>query len=223
MSDAKGFGPGGCVPQDEQGTGNKIAVAPERTIREGFVLGLDLDGVCADYTVAFKAHVAQTFGIDIDDMEDVHDWDFVKLNWGISSRAHFESLHAQAVEEGMFLNMPTLAGVSKALWTLSDAGIHIRVITHRLFIKGTHQRVASDTVGWLQKNNIPYRDICFIADKVKVGADAYLDDSPGNIEKLRGGGGNAIVFDQPYNRHVDGLRVHNWDEATRLILDLASE
>lgn len=193
-----------------------------QNIREGFVLGLDLDGVCANYTDAFKSHVANAFGIDTADMEDVHDWDFAKLNWGIVSRAHFESLHAQAVEDGMFRTMAPLPGVSKALWTLSDAGVHIRVITHRLFIKGTHQRVASDTVGWLQTHNLPYRDICMIADKVKVGADAYLDDSPSNIEKLRGGGGTAIVFDQPYNRHLDGLRVSNWDEATDLILKLAS-
>lgn len=191
-------------------------------VREGFVLGLDLDGVCGDYNAYFRPHVARVLEVPVESLGEVTDWDYTKIGWGIGSRAHFESLHAQAVEAGMFRDMPTLHGVSKSLWKLSDAGIHIRVITHRLFIKGGHARAAGDTIEWLQRKNLPYRDICFMADKVKVNADLYLDDSPSNIEKLRAGGGNAVVFDQPYNQHVAGPRVHDWDEATELILEQAS-
>lgn len=190
-------------------------------VREGFTLGLDLDGVCADYVAGFRAHVAKAFGVEESTLGVVDHWDFTNIGWGIVSRQHYESLHLQAVREGMFRTLPPVPGVSRALWQLSDAGVHIRVVTHRLFIKGAHEQSAGDTIGWLEGHNIPYRDICMIADKVKVGADLYLDDSPTNVEKLRAAGADVVIFDQPYNRHVEGQRVRTWDEALELILEKA--
>ena len=32
-----------------------------------------------------------------------------------------------------------------------------------------------------------------------------------------------IVFDQPYNRHLDGPRAHDWSELEELVMELAAE
>jgi len=56
--------------------------------------------------------------------------------------------------------------------------------------------------------------------KTDVGADAYIDDGPHNIESLRAAGRTAIVFEQPYNRDLDGLRARNWDEVEEIVYDL---
>ncbi len=183
-----------------------------------FVLGLDLDGVCADYTGGFRRFVAAERGVAPETLPDPVDWDWSLCGWDIPSRDEYLDLHARAVHAGLFRDLEPLPGVSAALWRLSDAGVHIRVITHRLVVNGGHGAAAGDTVTWLERHRIPFRDLCFMATKPEVGADLYLDDSPTNLEAFRAAGLTALVFDQPYNRHVPGPRVHDWTAAVDAIL-----
>ena len=41
-----------------------------------FVLGVDLDGVCGDYTTSFRAVVAEDRGVDPAVLGDARSWDF---------------------------------------------------------------------------------------------------------------------------------------------------
>lgn len=183
-----------------------------------FVLGLDLDGVCADYTGGLRRFLADARGVPASSLPDPVDWDWTRCGWGIASQEEYLELHAQAVAAGLFRELRPLPGVADALWRLSDAGIRIRVITHRLFVSGAHGASAADTVTWLDEHKIPYWDLCFMADKPQVGADLYLDDSPTNIAAFQLAALPALIFDQPYNRHVPGPRVHDWAEAADAVL-----
>jgi 5'-nucleotidase len=183
-----------------------------------FVLGLDLDGVCADYTDGFRRFVAGARGVPAATLPDPVDWDWSRCGWGIATREEYLDLHVRAVAEGLFRELEPLPGVSAALWRLSDAGARIRVITHRLLVSGSHAASAADTVAWLERHRIPYRDLCFMADKPQVGADLYLDDSPSNIAAFTAAGLPFLVFDQPYNRHLAGPRVRDWAEAADAVL-----
>jgi len=186
------------------------------------VLGLDLDGVCADYSAALRAHVAASRGLDPDrydlELPEPHHWSLVASGW-FRSDAQFRAAHAEAVAAGLFATMTPIAGVSEALSRLSDAGVHIRVITHRLMTGGGHRRAVSDTVTWLDAHRIPYSDLCFVGDKGQVGADLYIDDAPHNIAALRAVGCPTIVFNQPYNQGVAGPRALNWVEAEAMITE----
>lgn len=183
-----------------------------------FVLGLDLDGVCADYTEGFRHFVANERGLDPSALPDPVDWDWTRCGWGIGSRQEYLDLHARAVAAGLFRELQPLKGVSEALWSLSDAGVRIRVITHRLIVSGGHGAAAADTVAWLETHGIPFWDLCFMADKPQVGADLYLDDSPANVAAFREAGLPVVIFDQLYNRHLAGPRVHDWAEAVGAVL-----
>ena len=188
-----------------------------------FVFGVDLDGVVGDYENAFRAHVAKTKNVAAASLPPMTSWSFSNSGWGISSDEEFYGLHADAVRNGLFLTMDALPGASEQLWRLSDAGIHIRIITHRLVVKGTHSLAAGDTARWLDLKSIPFRDLCFIGDKPQAGADLYVDDAPHNIANLRASAGEqaAVVFDQPYNRHLDGPRATNWAELADYVLERA--
>jgi 5'-nucleotidase len=120
----------------------------------------------------------------------------------------------------MFRDMPVLDGVSDALWRLSDAGVWIRLITHRLYANWGHAVAVADTVAWLDDAGIPYRDLCFLGQKPQVEADCYIDDAPHNIESLRAAGNPVIVYDQPYNRSLDGPRARDWGEVEQIVLEL---
>jgi len=181
------------------------------------VLGVDLDGVCADYEGAFRASVARQYDRPPDSMPPQTVMDAYS-QWGLTFEA-FEEAHRRAVlEDRIFRHMAPLPGVSDALWQLSDAGVWIRIITHRLIFNWAHETSAADTAAWLDAHQIPYRDLCFIGDKPNVGADLYVDDSPANILSLRAAGRTAIVFDQPYNRDLPAPRAHSWDTVVELVV-----
>jgi len=185
------------------------------------ILGVDLDGVCADYTTAFRPLVAQELNIPLSSLPEERSWDFSE--WGLSPK-QFQDLHHKAVEDyRMFRSMPVFENASEVLWRLSDAGVWIRIITHRLYVNWGHAVAVTDTVEWLDQARIPYRDICFLGDKPEVEADIYLEDAPHNITSLRSSGNSVIVFDAPYNQEVDGPRATSWLNCEQMILDLAAE
>ncbi len=182
------------------------------------VLGVDLDGVCGDYEAAFRRSVANRLGRDPADLPPQTTMDAYS-EWGMTFEEFAEAHRYAVAEDHMFRTMEPLPGVSEALWRLSDAGVWIRVITARLLFNGIHEASAADTAYWLDANDIPYRDLCFINTKPDVGADLYVDDSPGNVVALREAGRTTIVFDQPYNRHLPGPRAHSWEDVVTHVED----
>jgi len=175
-----------------------------------FVLGVDLDGVCGDHTAAFRAVVAAERGVDPATLGPQVSWNFHE--WGLDDDS-FLAIHRRGVlDHHMFRHMPAIDGVAEALWRLSDAGVWIRLITHRLYANWGHATAVADTVSWLDEHRIPYRDLCFLGQKPHVEADAYVDDAPHNVEALRATGSPVVVFDQPYNRDLGGLRAHTWTD-----------
>lgn len=186
-----------------------------------FVLGVDLDGVCADYTSGFRSVAALEWDVTEESLTTEVSWDFGE--WGLD-RDGFLRLHRAAVQDHrMFRDMPAVPGASDSLWRLSDAGVWIRVITHRLVTNWGHRTIVSDTVEWLDSARIPYRDLCFLGRKPEAQADAYVEDAPHNIDALRAGGNTVIVFDQPYNRSLAGPRASSWDEVEAVVADLVAE
>ncbi len=187
-----------------------------------FVLGVDLDGVCGDYIGSFRKIVAEYRGVPVESLTMDVSWGCAE--WGIRGEDEFDTLHRHAVlERGLLRNMDLIPGAAEALWRLSDAGVWIRIVTHRLYVNWGHAVAAGDTAEWLDDARIPYRDLCFIAAKSSVDADAFVEDAPHNIEALRSAGNTVIVFDQPYNRGLPGLRAAGWGEVEEIVRDLVVE
>ena len=182
---------------------------------EPFVLGLDLDSVVADYVTAFREFVAQKKNVHPDMLPEPDTWGF--HSWGFTDENDFLQTHSEAVSEGLFLTIPLMDGAVDALQRLSSDGVHVRIITHRILTKGMHRQAVADTVTWLDEHRLPYWDVCFIGDKSRVDADVYIDDAPHNVLSLRAGGGDVIVFDALYNRHLPGPRAAHWGEAEELV------
>lgn len=184
-----------------------------------FVLGLDLDECVAGYIAGVRPLFAERLGLPESAFPEPTSWDLHKSGWPIRDQEHFTELHDWAVlERDLFSTMPVIEGASEALWQLSDAGVHIRIITHRLITKRGHGKVVGDTAAWLERNNIPYRGLCFEGYKADLACDLYIDDSPRNILALRRARHDAICFDASSNRQVPGARAHNWAEVVEMVL-----
>jgi len=191
-------------------------------VSRGFILGVDLDGVCGDYTAAFREVVAADRGIDASTLPAERSWSFAE--WGLDAPGEFDRLHRLAVlEHHIFRTMPVMPHAPEVLWKLSDAGVWIRIITHRLYVNWGHAVAVADTVAWLDTAGIPYRDICFLGAKPEVDADSYIDDAAHNVEALRAAGNHVIVFDAPYNQGLEGPRARSWLDVEDLVLQRVDE
>lgn len=187
-----------------------------------FILGVDLDGVVANHTERFREIMAEVRGVDPETMPLDRSWDFHEWGFGPEDYARYHRI--AVMEYDMFRTMTIVEGAADALWRLSDAGVWIRIITHRLYVHWGHEKAVADTAAWLDIHKVPYRDLCFLGAKPQVEANAYIDDAPHNIEQLRAAGNTVIAFDQPYNRSLPGEpRARNWTEVEAIVAALVAE
>ncbi len=182
----------------------------------GKIIGVDLDGVCADFYGRMRAIAAEWFECSLESLTP--EVSFGLEEWGIKSPEQYGSLHRFAVtQRGLFETAPMIRGARSYLRKLSDEGARIRVITHRLFIHYFHKASVSQTIDWLDNHGIPYWDLCFMKEKEQVGADIYVEDSPANVASLRGKGYYTICFGNSTNKSIPPPRVASWQEAYELI------
>ena len=187
-------------------------------VQRPFVLGVDLDGVCADFYAGLRPIAAEWLGVEITSLPQRVSWGLPE--WGIDrAPGGYEALHRFAVtQRDLFRKLPPMAGAPTALRRLSAADVRIRVITHRFFIKYFHKVAAQQTIEWLDHHDIPYWDLCFMKDKYAVGADVYVEDSPKNIEKLRAEGLTTVVFTNSTNEDMAGPRADTWEQVVEFVL-----
>jgi 5'(3')-deoxyribonucleotidase len=186
------------------------------TDQKKIVLGVDLDGVCADFYARMREIAAEWFEKPLQDLTP--DVTYGLRDWGIGGLEQYHSLHRFAVSErNLFGTVGMIPGARRVLRKLSDEKYHIRIITHRLFIHYFHALAVQQTIEWLDHYGIPYHDLCFMKEKEQVGADIYIEDSPDNIESLRARGFYTICFANSTNKHIGDPRAQNWDDVYELI------
>lgn len=183
------------------------------------MLGIDLDGVCADFYARMREIAAEWSEVDIASLTTEVTYGLPE--WGFT-KEQYDSLHRFAVtQRELFRTVPMIPGARRVLRRLSNEGYRIRIITHRLFIFYFHELAVRQTTAWLDHHGIPYFDLCFMKDKDQVGADIYVEDSPENLKRLRDAGHTAICFANSTNRHIGDPRANTWDEVYDIIKRIA--
>lgn len=187
-------------------------------MKKQFVLGVDLDGVVADFIGGLRPIAAEWLGVEENSLKTEISYEFPE--WNLNEFGGYDALHRFAVKErDLFKKLPPVNGAPSVLRRLSTKNIRIRIITHRLFIKWFHEEAIEQTVKWLEHYGIPYWDLCFMRDKSAVGADLYLEDNPGNIQALRSEGHKTIVVVNSTNRHLPEPKANNWMEIEKLVME----
>ena len=182
-----------------------------------FVLGVDLDGVVADFYAGLRPLAAEWLGVSLESLTPNVTYGLPQ--WHLEHAGSYEDLHRFAVtQRNLFGQLEPIDGAAAALRRLSARGVRIRIITHRLYIKYFHEETVRQTTQWLERHGIPYWDLCFMKDKAAVGADLYIEDSPQNVEALRAEGHPTIVFSNSTNVNVPPPRADTWPQAEKLVL-----
>ena len=187
-----------------------------------FTLGVDLDGVVGDFYRSMRKIAAEWLNKPVETLTT--EVSFGLDEWNIAELGGYDRLHRFAVtQRNIFREMEPIEHAPAILRKLSNQGIRIRIITHRLFLKYSHRTTITQTVDWLDNYDIPYWDICFMNDKGAVGAHVYIDDAPENIISLRNQGCKTIVFSNSTNRDLPGPRAKTWFEVESLVMDAREE
>ncbi|MDP2326378.1 MAG: 5'-nucleotidase, partial [Gammaproteobacteria bacterium] len=124
------------------------------TVRH-FVLGVDLDGVVADFAGGLKPVAAEWLGVAETSLTDEISYGFGE--WGLEAAGGYDALHRFAVKEReLFARLPPIKGAPAALRRLDTIPeVRIRIITHRLYIHWFHKEAIRQTTDWLERYGIP--------------------------------------------------------------------
>lgn len=177
-----------------------------------FIVAVDADDTMFRY-IEMLWEVAKILHPEVADQPFVRPkhWTFKDCHpWPFTDRDDFMEAHRFLVDEGYMGLLEAYDDVSEVLWGLSNDGFRIHIVTHRLMLKGAHQKIVSSTVKNLDDHNIPYRDLSFVADKTAIRYNVLVDDAAHNIEAANAQGKTTIIFDQAANKHLAGTRAMNW-------------
>lgn len=175
-------------------------------------LGIDLDGVVADFNSGWINRYNADFGADVA-------FDAVKAWNAIPSLTHFRHMGefwkwAQDHDgHSLFRHLETYPGAVEALWRLASK-------RHRVVILTTKPPWAiHDTFAWLADHRIPTREVHILDNKWEVDCDIYLEDAPHNLEALVAKRPHRVVarFVRPWNAPIAAARdVEDWESFEKL-------
>jgi 5'(3')-deoxyribonucleotidase len=165
-------------------------------------LGIDLDGVVADFDGGWIAHYTAEFGVD--PRPEQVGWDL------LHRQTHFTDMSAfwdWVHHRNLFRRLEPIPGALDGLDKLASAGHEIVIISAK------PARAVPDTLHWIAEHRLPTREIHFRGDKHAVACDAYLDDSPVALPALVAHRSAALVCRMvaPWNAPVPGaVDVTDW-------------
>jgi 5'(3')-deoxyribonucleotidase len=179
---------------------------------DNFVLGVDLDDVCANFVAGLRPIAAEWLCVSEDQLTESPSRNYPE--WGLDAAGGFDALYRYAVtRRDLLKELPPMDGASLALRHLwAQEGIRIRIITYRLYFEFFHAMAVSQTIEWLDQHDFPYWDLCFMKDKAAVGADLYIEDSVSNVKALRKANKKVIVFATSQNGELGSDRAKDWTE-----------
>ena len=176
-------------------------------------IGVDLDGVVANFTKGWTEQYKIEFGKEIPE-SDITNWGLSKPLTHFDTELDFWNWAKDINGSTIFRNLETYENSVKVLTELSKEGHEVVILSSKPWWS------IHDTLMWLGENKIPSREIHFIEDKWKVECDAYIDDAPHQIKNYVREVPDKLIlrFVREYNRPVKGsVDIYNWMELTSLL------
>ncbi len=171
-------------------------------------LGIDLDGVVADFNAGWISRYNGDFGAELLP-EHVDIWDAPTLLTHFTDMGEFWSW-ARTSGDGssIFRILEPYHGAIESLGRLAKG--------HRVVIVTTKPHFAvHDTYEWLAQHRVPTTEVHIVDDKTTVVCDVYLDDADHNLVALTRAHPEATVcrYVRPWNQpHLGVVDVDDWGE-----------
>jgi 5'(3')-deoxyribonucleotidase len=180
-------------------------------------LGIDLDGVVADFTAGWIRRYNDEFGADLVP-ESIQTWNGMEEMTHFPDMAAFWDWAAGQPGDSVFRHLETYHGATETLARLDADGHEVVILTTK------PDWAVHDTFAWIADRAIPTREVHILYRKWRVPCDVYLDDAPHQIHRIHLERPEAHVcrFVRPWNLPVPGVHdVENWPDFEALVMKLA--
>ncbi len=180
-------------------------------------LGIDLDGVVANFTKGWMAFYNDQFGTRLAESDSKSWGDLVNLT-------HFQHIDefwewsSDLDGRSVFWHLEPFPGAVEALRSLVDQGHQIVVLTTK------PEFAVTDTYAWIERHRIPAAEVHILEEKWLVDCQVYLDDGPHVLPGLVKHRPESTVcrYVRPWNRPVAGaIDVESFDDFTAVVRHLA--
>jgi 5'-nucleotidase len=174
---------------------------------------VDMDGVIADWGHAYGESL-ERHGEAARLIPRHADQRTFNLNDGRTEEEK-DIIASVMVEPGFYAQLQPIPGAKQALKEAVKAGHDVRIVTSPWVSNPT---CASDKLNWIVKHYGSQwgARVVITADKTLVRGDILIDDKP-EVKGSLMPEWEHILFDQPYNQHVQRRRIVQWDPDTLLI------
>lgn len=182
-------------------------------------IGLDIDGVVADFTGAINTAYETWFGRECPIVWN--EWDSYKMapefpSWAVCS--------VWADKARIWESMPFIPGALAGIDDLITQGHQLSFLTAR-----SSTPCVVQTVAWFEREianrfDIPMNSLRTGLNRSKhtVPCSVYVDDGPEELAALRAAGKSTIRFEHAYNlRRPATARIKHWAELPALLEDFS--
>lgn len=181
-------------------------------------LGIDLDGVVANFNAGWMARYNGEFGTDLGP-EMVDSWDAFADLTHFEDKGQFWHWARGGNGPSIFRDLPLIDGAADGLAALAAENA-IVIITAK------PRWAIHDTFAWLADKEIPTREVHITSKKYAVSCDVYVEDSPFQIPNIVDRRPEAMVFRfvRAWNEPVEGAHdITSWPELARVITMAAKQ
>lgn len=171
-------------------------------------LGLDLDGVVANFTEGWMRFYNSQFGTHLE-FADSQRWNDVVELTHFDNIAQFWAWSSDLDGRSLFWHLEPFPGAIEALEDLASEGHTLVILTQK------PDFAVDDTHEWLERHEVPASEIHIIDEKWAVDCHVYLDDGPHMLPGLVAHRPHRTVcrYVRAWNQPVKGaIDVHNFDE-----------
>ncbi len=141
---------------------------------------------------------------------------YIRDNYPEKFRNYVEGIYKS---HGFYASLDVMSDAKHALNEMIKEGHQVFICTSSLS-SATHS-ISEKYESWIRNKFgeewAKYR-LIVIKDKTLVNADFLIDDRP-EIRGLMKPVWQHILFDQPYNQHIDKPRLKSWNDWRQLIID----
>lgn len=171
-------------------------------VRRGRIVGIDIDGVLADYVASLRVIAAEHENVTLPEGDGPTTFGMVEPGW-LTHVSQWKRLHLRW-GSGLVSQTPVLDSTAAGtLRRLRELGHKVVVVTARSAepVDAAHSEVMQEaTRTWLDAHGMVHDEVYFTADKSSAEWDLLIEDSPGQLTKLDAAGREVWVRDHPYNR-----------------------
>lgn len=180
------------------------------------IYGVDLDGVCFDFTTVFSSWLKEKLKVDYKE-EDIVEYHWYKCIHSISEDDFFKEFHRFG-KAGMYSRLPLLPGATEAVERILSRGDKIWFVTARpKYAREDTFRAVRESFGISEKSIVFSGGKDYKAEAVNLlGINIFVEDGPHYAESIALQT-QALVYlmDKPYNRKVANpkiIRVNSWND-----------